>query len=161
MIKKALFGIIMATFFSCQNKEKVINKDKIDENVANIQNNHTNDLRFDDFKNTKWIVGEEGLNGELPDTIIFVSSGRLDYISTDTGKESCIYRFVKDSLVYISHVSEFNTESDSDMECEIRCCLLFDGNQFKYIYEDKKCPVDSIYNRTVLEEYNIAFRKVQ
>ena len=79
MIKKALLGIIMATFFSCQNKEKVINKDKIDENVANIQKNHANDLSFDDFKNTKWIVGEEGLNGELPDTIIFVSSGRLDY----------------------------------------------------------------------------------
>lgn len=153
MIKKVLLGIIMATFFSCQNKEN--------ENSENIQNDQTSDLSFDDFRNTKWIVGEEGLNGELPDTIIFVSSGKLDYISTDTGKESCNYLFVKDSLVYISHVSEFNMESDSDMECEIRCCLLFDGNQFKYIYEDKKCPVDSIYNRKALKEYNIAFRKVQ
>lgn len=30
------------------------------KNSQNIQNNNTNDLSFEDFKNTNWIVSEEG-----------------------------------------------------------------------------------------------------
>lgn len=117
------------------------------------------DLNFQQFKNTKWIVGEVGLNGEKPDTIIFDKPETLTYISTDTGKEICKYSFSKDTLIFTSYTYESSLDSD-DIKCEYVNRLLYRNNTYKYCYYDEKCTGDNRFKRIQMDAMSVVFRKI-
>lgn len=117
-------------------------------------------LTYEQFKNSKWIIGEVGVNGEKPDTIIFDNPKTLIYISTDTGKENCKYSFVKDTLVYTSYSTEFDIKSDREITCESISKFHFQNNTFKYVFCLQKKSTEKEFRCTNMEKYNSVFRKI-
>ena len=132
--------------------------EKIESKKVN-QNKEIGNLTYEQFKDTKWIIGEIGINGEKPDTIIFNNPKILTYISTDTGKENCKYSFVKDTLVYTSYSTEFDSESDKEITNESISKFHFQNNTFKFILSCEKKPTEKEFTCTNMEKYNFVFRK--
>jgi hypothetical protein len=158
--KLLIFSLLI---ISCNSKEikKVDSVDVLKPTKNEIKPILKTELNFKDFKNTKWIVGEVGLNGEKPDTIMFDKPNILVYISNETGQEILEYSFSRDTLIYISNSTEFDIKSNNDIKCEIISKLIFQDDKFKYIYLDKKCSNEKTYERINMEENNIFFKKVK
>jgi hypothetical protein len=152
--KLLLISILISTI-SCKNNDFERKNFK-----KEIKVNSTNQLSFEKFENTKWIVGEIGLNGEKPDTIIFDKPKTLSYISTDTGKEVCNYTFSGDTLIFISHTTEYDSDLDKEVINEDVCKLQFKNNSFKYIYVESKREGDLKSKRIEMEKLNVIFRKI-
>ncbi|KGO92194.1 HAD family hydrolase [Flavobacterium subsaxonicum] len=157
MKKITLFTLLLTLIISCsKDKSESISRVKKEElNMA------TNDLSFDKLKNTRWIIGENGLNGETPDTIIFDKPNKLTYISTDTGKEILDYSIEKDTITYISYSSEANLETDDEINCEQKNKLLFLDTKLKYIYFEQKCSNTPNSEKINMEGQNAYFRKIK
>ncbi len=156
-IKQLLFGIFVI-LISCKKTDENFNTKEA--NVEVNKNKGIENLTFKKFKDSKWIIGEVGLNGEKPDTIIFNNPKTLTYISTDTGEEKCKYSFVKDTLVFTSYSTEFDTESDSEISCESINKFHFENNTFKYIFCYQKKETEKEFKCTNMGKYNLVFRKI-
>lgn len=149
-IKFLIFSILIS-LNSCKKTNREIEK---------TENKLNKNLTYKEFKNTKWIIGEAGINGEEPDTIIFSSPKTLTYISTDTGNENCKYSFVKDTLVYTSYSAEFDTESEKEITSESINKFHFNNNTFKFILCYQKKSTEKKYRLTNMEIYNLFLRKI-
>ena len=160
IIKLLMFNLLI---FSCNNKEtkRVDSIDVLDPKKNEIKPIIENELNFKNFKNTKWIVGDVGLNGEKPDTIVFSQPNKLIYIGEETGTENLEYSFSRDTLIYISNSTEFDMQSNEEIKCEIVNKLVFQDEKFKYIYLDKKCSNEKTYERQSLKKNNIFFKKIK
>ena len=117
-------------------------------------------LTFQRFQNTKWIVGEVGVNGEQPDTIIFARPDSLTYISTDTGKELCRYSFEKDTLIYYSTSFRADINSLDDLTCESMNKLHYQNDMFKYIYFEEKCTGDKVAKTIRMDTLDVKFKRL-
>lgn len=157
-MKKLIFGIFII-LISCKKADGKTEPEKV--NIEENENKGTKYLTYEQFKNSKWTIGEVGLNGEKPDTIIFNNIKTLSYISKDTGEEKCKYSFVKDTLIFTSHFTEFDTESNSEITSEIVFKLHYQNNSFKYIYSLQKKSNEKLFKFSDLEKYNIVFRKIK
>ena len=157
MKTKLLLTTILFSIISCKNQNSDSDKKNIKKEITE---NNTKTLSFKKFKNTKWIVGEIGLNGEKPDTIIFDKQKTLSYISTDTGKEVCKYKFSADTLIFISHTFEYDSDLDKEIINEDVSKLHFKNNSFKYIYVESKREGDLKSKRIEMEKLNVIFRKI-
>ena len=156
-IKHLIFGIFV-TLISCKKTDESINTKE-----ANIQvnkNKGIENLTYEKFKDSKWIIGEVGLNGEKTDTIIFNNPKTLTYISTDTGEEKCKFSFVKDTLIFTTYSTEFDTESDSEITCENISKFHFENNTFKYIFCYQKKATEKEFKCANMEKYNLTFIKI-
>jgi hypothetical protein len=149
---------IFILFVSCKktNIKTEINK----ENTEFNQNKETGNLNYEQFKKSKWIIGEIGINGEKPDTIIFNNPKILTYVSSDAGKENCKYSFVKDTLVFTSFSYEFDMETDKEIIVESVNKFHFHNNTFKYIFCYQRKSKEKEYRVTNMEKYNLLFRKI-
>lgn len=143
--KSYVFLFVLTLLFSssCTKKE------------SNVDNNsvHTNDTIKSttkptvDLIQTKWIIGEEGLNGEKPDTLHFISKTKLRYVSTDTGLEILDYVFKNDTLKYSYTSSEYNLDLDKDIDVKTNCKLVLKNNKFYIFYVKTKINNrDTIYD---------------
>jgi hypothetical protein len=158
----SLFILFVSAIGCNNNKEKEkINAEYNESEQGKIETGYKENLRFEDFKNTKWIVGEVGLNGESPDTIIFDKPEQLIYISDDTGREVCKYYFSEDTLIYVSYLEEFDMKSDTEINCKSINKLFFRGDIFKYIYIERKCSNGTMTERINVERNNIFFKRVK
>ena len=156
-IKIVIISILILVI-SCKKTSEKIESKKVNK-VLN-QNKEIENLTYDQFKDTKWIIGEIGLNCEKPDTIIFNNPKTLTYISTDTGIENCKYSLVKDTLIYTSYSTEFDIESDSEITSESISKFHFQNNTFKFILSCAKKPTEKEFTCTKMEKYNLVFRKI-
>jgi len=155
---KQLIFVIFVALISCK---------KIDENFntkeANVEvskKKGIENLTYEKFKDSKWIIGEVGLNGEKPDTIIFNNPKTISYISTETGEEKCKFSFVKDTLIFTSYSAEFDIKSDSEITCESISKFHFENNTFKYIFCYQKKATEKEFKCTNMEKYNSVLRKI-
>lgn len=160
---KLLFFILPALFISCNNTDIKKARTLTVDNVTNSKYNDLgfNELNFEDFKNSKWIIGESGVNGEKPDTIIFVEPTKLVYVSTDTGRSTRNYSFSKDTLIYTYSEIEFDLDLDKEVTFEVTDKLLYKDNRFFYITSRKKNSVTSSSKTDNLAHLNLFFRKVE
>lgn len=156
-IRTLIFGIFVL-LTSCKKTNNIIENKTVNLDIN--RNEGAEKLNYEEFKNSKWIIGEVGLNGEKPDTIIFINPKNLTYISTDTGEEKCKYSFVKDTLIFTLYFIEFDTESDSEITFESINKLLYQNNSFKYIYSLYKKSSEKVFKRNDLEKHNLVFRKI-
>lgn len=136
-------------------------KEKTSEQTERKEEKVFNELSFEKLKDTKWIIGEVGMNGEMPDTIIFATPNKLAYISTDTGKAILDYSIEKDTITF----TDCTFETDMDTEKEIKCNqvnkILFLNTKLKYIYYDQKCSNSTETKRVNLEKENLYFRRIK
>lgn len=163
MLKEIFTVSLVTTLFACGNKDntqtsaqsKIVTQRRVDTTKADKLL-----LTFDKFKNSKWIAGEVGVNGEQPDTIIFSKPDYLTYISSDTGKELCRYSFDKDTLVFYDQSFESDMNSLDDLTCENENKLHFENGTFKYMYFDKKCTGDKVAKRIGMETLDVRFKRL-
>ena len=158
-----LFFILPALFISCNNTDTKKARTLTVDNVTNSEYNDLefNELNFEDFKNSKWIIGESGVNGEKPDTIIFVEPTKLVYVSTDTRRSTRDYSFSKDTLLYTYSEIEFDLDLDKEVSFEVTDKLLYKDNRFFYIISRKKNCVTNSSKTDNLAHLNLFFRKVE
>jgi len=156
-IKTSIFCIYIL-LISCKESNKKSESEKINAEISN--KTEVGNLTYEQFKGSKWIIGDVGVNGEKPDTIIFNNPKTLTYISTDTGKENCKYSFVKDTLVYTSYSTEFDIESDNEITCESISKFHYQNNTFKYIFCYQKKSTEKEFRCTNMEKYNSVFQKI-
>ena len=157
-IRNFIIFSFLILLISCKKEIEKTESKKV--NTKLNQNKEIGNLTYNQFKNSKWIIGEIGLNGEKPDTIIFDNPKMLTYISTDTGKENCKYSFVKDTLIYTSYSTEFDSESEKEIISESISKFHFQNNMFKFIFCDQKKSTEKKFRRTNMEKYNLLLRKI-
>jgi hypothetical protein len=113
-MEKLVFILVVSIsfLFSCkENRNRIVDQSgsvvvKSDTKKENLSGLLTN---------TKWIIGEVGVNGELPDTLFFYNTNKLLYISYEKGKEECQYHFSNDTLIFTDMSLEYDYKSDSDV----------------------------------------------
>lgn len=161
MLKKILTISLVTTLFACSSQtdtQTLALSDDPKAPVIQLQGD-TTALTYSKLQNSKWIVGEVGVNGEQPDTIIFAKPDTLTYISTDTGKELCRYTFSKDTLTFYSHSVEADMNSLDDISCESENKLHYENGTFKYVYFDKKCTGDQVPKRVRMDTLDVRFKR--
>lgn len=163
-MKKAL-NVLMLLVFSVGCKE---NYEKERNNVTHIESTHSKiettqkeKLQFEAFKNSIWVIGDVGLNGEHPDTIIFDKPDTLTYISDDYGKTNCEYFFSKGMLVYMSYSEEYDMKLNSEVSCKFINTLSFEKDAFRYVQIERKCSSDTSFEKVSLGGSNIVFRRAR
>lgn len=160
-MKKKALTLLVFILIACNNidlKTTNYTKKEIPVKEDNSSDSEKINLKFEDFKNSKWIIGEKGLNGELPDTIFFNSPNQLTYISTETGKEFCEFYFNKDTLIFTDHTNKYI--EDEEIICESINYLLYHGDKFIYKYYKEKCDNTEKYNFIDMSQYNLFFKKI-
>jgi len=163
MLNKILMFALVIMLCGCQNEDhtKTSTFNHKDSKIAvETAKTDTSLLIFQKFKNSKWIVGEVGVNGEQPDTIIFSKPDTLIYISTDTGKELCYYSFNKDTLTYHNHFSQTDVNSLEEVNCENVNKLHYEKGTFRYIYFDTKCTGEKLGHRVKMDTLDVRFRRI-
>jgi hypothetical protein len=162
MLKKILILSLVATIFACgsQTDTQTLTLSGTDNTPIETPKNDTAVLTFHKFQDTKWIVGEVGVNGERPDTIIFTKPDTLTYVSTDTGKELCHYSFDKDTLIYYSTSARADMNSLDDLTCETMNKLHYQNETFRYIYFEEKCTGDKVAKRIRMDTLDVKFRRL-
>ena len=156
--RKPLWIVFLILLISCNKRIKETEINKVETELDYLKKEN---LNYDQFKGTKWIIGEIGLNGEKPDTIIFNNHKTLLYISTDTGKESCNFSFVNDTLVFTSYGTEYDLETDKEITSESINKFHYQNNTFKLIYCYQKKATEKEFRMTNMEKYNLIFRKIK
>ena len=156
---KNIFTLALAAMLlTACNKEKEATPLKP---VETKQETASNELSFEKLKGTKWIIGEVGLNGEMPDTMIFDKPDKLTYISTDTGKEILDYSIEKDTITFTDHTFETDMDTDEEIKCEQVNKMLFLDTKLKYIYYDQKCSNSTETKRVNIEKENLYLRRIK
>ncbi|MGG5488150.1 hypothetical protein [Gaetbulibacter sp. PBL-D1] len=156
-IKTLLIGFL-TLLISCNKRVKKTEINKVETELDYLKREN---LNYDQFKGTKWIIGEIGLNGEKPDTIIFDNPKTLTYISTDTGKESCNFSFENDTLVFKSYGTEYDLETDKEITSESINKFHYQNNTFKFIFCYQKKATEKEFRITNMEKYNLIFRQIK
>lgn len=158
-MEKVILFVIFIFLFSCK---KTNEKIEIEVPKKELKTNmeEYGALTYEQFKNSKWVTGEVGVNGEMPDTIIFYNEKNLVYIDSNTGKEECKYSFVKDTLVFTSISTEFDIDSDKEIINESISKFHFKNNRFKFIFCCQKKSTEKEFKCTNMEKYNLTFRKI-
>ena len=162
MLKRILTVFLVTTLFACTSQtDNQTSKSKTTQS-ANIElgNQDAAVLAFSMFQNSKWIIGEVGINGEQPDTIIFERPDSLTYISTDTGKELLKYLFDKDTLVYYSTSVRADINSLDDLTCASMNKLHYQNETFQYILFEEKCTGDKVAKRVRMDTLDLTFRRL-
>lgn len=156
-MKNTIFCIFIL-LISCKETSKNGSEEKIDFHLNNKK--EIKNLTYKQFKGTKWVIGEVGVNGEKPDTLVFSNPKTLTYISTDNGEEICKYSFLKDTLVYTSYSTEFDVQIGEEITCEIISKLHFQNDTFKYINCYLKKSTEKEFRCANLEKDNLLLRKI-
>lgn len=149
---KSLIISFLLSLISCKETGKP------SDNMKNNSNNTK--LTFEKLRNSKWIVGENGINGEKPDTLIIDNPKTLSYINTENGKEICEYSFSKDTLIFKSYSTEFDIETNGEIKIESINKLLYTDNSFKYIYCYQKKSNEKEFKKTDMEKFQLIFKKL-
>lgn len=162
MLKRISTIFLITTLLACgsQTDTKTLTLSETHNAPIETSKSDTAVLTFQKFQNTKWIVGEVGVNGEQPDTIIFARPDTLTYISTDTGKELCRYSFNNDTLIYYSTSLRADINSLDDLACESMNKLHYQNDTFKYIYFEEKCIGDKVAQRIRMDTLDVMFRRL-
>ena len=122
----------LVLFTSCGNSN---NKKAVPNSYAKKKNLNSH-MRLE---NTTWIL--KGYNN--PDSIYFVKPDTLLYVSSETDKEWCGYKFKDDTLIYIDKSEETNVNNDIYGICISKNRLYLKNPQtLQYIYFDKQCVGD-------------------
>jgi hypothetical protein len=162
MVKRILTVFLITLVFACSSQDKAKTSSQSQSELGNTVKNTTSTslLSFLNLRGSKWIIGEVGLNGEKPDTMIFATADTLFYISTDTGKELCPYILDKDTLIFYNHSIEADLYSSDDLNCKSTNKLHYKNNSLKYIYSDKKCTGDQVAKRILMDSLDLRFKRL-
>lgn len=135
------FFLVCLLLLSCNKKDEKSQKNKqIDSFESALKHNNSSQTgaksevpNTNKVINSKWIIGEVGLNGEQPDTIIFNKHDSLLYISTDTGGEECPYFIHNDTLVFVDNSFSYDYQRKTDINERRVNKLILSGDKLCYI----------------------------
>ncbi|MBS4039650.1 MAG: hypothetical protein KGZ81_03530 [Flavobacteriales bacterium] len=147
MKAKKLFKFLIVIFIiiSCNksNSNKVV--DDIEHDVSNYKDKNIHKSDFN-LVGTKWIIGGEGINGENPDTIHFLSNVTMKYISSEKLSEMT-YTFKNDTLIYSDRTFEYDIELKKEIITENINKLVLKNNKFyKFYYKTRINNKDTIFD---------------
>lgn len=151
-------------FISCNITDKNHENNKLNTRDKVIKQNSDssqskNQLSIGMLMKSKWIIGEVGLNGEQPDTIIFNKSDSLIYVSTVTGREECCYLINNDTLIFVDHRSSYDYGTKSDINEKYTNKLKLINGKLHYI--ESIVEVNNTRKVNDLRNDNLYFTKLK
>lgn len=162
-MKRITYLLLTLLFlFSCRTDSKKSIKIRALKQTSK-QRSIENKLNFELFKESIWVDGVIGENGEKPDTLIFIKKDSLLLIGTEPEtREMCPYYFKSDTLIFTDH-GTINDKLDPSIEktCAYLCKLQFKGNKFKYVSMDRKIITEKTWEHFDYRNNNLAFRRIK
>lgn len=162
-MKRTIYLLLILIFsFSCRTDSKKSTKIRIEDNSSK-PSNVENKLNFERFKESTWVDGEIGENGEKPDTLIFITKDSLLFIGNEPiTREMCPYHFKSDTLIFTDH-GTVNDKVDpfTEKTCAYLCKLQFKDKVFKYVSIDRRIITEKTWEHFDYRNNNLAFRRIK
>ena len=157
-IKKILLLSIVIYHISCyaqstKGSTKIINQDS---SLQKLKSGNIYKLL-----NSTWTNGGVGVNGEIPDTIMFIKADSLLYIGHEPNtKEICPYYFVKDTLIMTQKDIIYDIDDVNYNKVKTYIIkIYYSNNRLKYISGDYKLTTDKIWTHFDYKNSGPIFRQ--